>query len=218
MRLIRTFALLALGGSIAALAGCGLGPPGNPYYAPTPVQAGPVIPAYVTDDAIGDRAVRTRRARAAGSRPLPAAEVMDYVGRQELEFRRQTAGTGVDVIRAGEVLLLRLPASLTFGVGSAEISPQASSTLNEIALTLKSFNRSLVDVLGHTDSTGTESANKALSERRATTVSGRLRARGVAPARIATRGYGATYPIADNATEQGRALNRRVEIRVMPLR
>ena len=77
---------------------------------------------------------------------------------------------------------------------------------------------SLVDVLGHTDSTGSEASNKALSERRAQAVAAHLKSRGVATARIATRGYGASFPIADNATEQGRATNRRVEIKVVPLR
>lgn len=218
MRHVRSLTVLALGGSIALTAGCSGSLPLRPYSPPRTVHAGAVIPAYVSGDVISGYAARAKKARAAGLRPVPPEEVMNYVGKQELELRQQTAGTGVDVIRAGDVLLMRLPAALTFGVGSAAISPQAASTLNEVAVTLKTSNRSLVDVLGHTDSTGSEASNKALSERRAQAVAAHLKSRGVATARIATRGYGASFPIVDNATEQGRATNRRVEIKVVPLR
>lgn len=217
MRYVRNLAALAIAASLGMTAGCNTGAPyAPPPYIP-PVAMAPSVPGYALD-LIGDRAARVRKARAAGLRVLPAAEVADYLARQETELRRQTAGTGVDVIRAGEVILLRLPASLTFNVGSSDISPQAASTLNEIGLTLKSYNRSLVDVLGHTDATGNPASNKTLSERRAATVAARLRARGVNGARIATRGYAATQPIGDEGSETGRALNRRVEIVVFPLR
>src|SRR3990170_4726421 len=135
----------------------------------------------------------------------------DLVNRKETELRRQTAGTGVEVIRSGEVLLLRLPASGTFDVGRSEIRSQAVSTVNEIGLILKRFNQSLVDVLGHTDATGTAAGNEALSQKRAQAVAAQLRTRGVSAARVATRGYGSTYPIADNGTPTGQASNRRVE-------
>ena len=193
-----------------------LAPP-PPPPAPPIVQA-PVVPAYAVGDVISGRAARLKKARAAGIRPMPAVDVLGYVTRQEVELRRQTAGTGVDVIRSGEVILLRLPAVSTFDVGKAEVRSQAASTLTEIALTLKSFNKTLVDVLGHTDSTGSLASNKSLSERRAQSIAKLLTSRGVSQARVATRGYAAAYPIADNATETGRATNRRVEIKVVPIR
>ena len=215
----RTFATLAATGALLATAGCNL----MPFAAPPPPPAPPavivpVVPAYVHGDLIGGRAARVKKARAAGIKPLTNIGAWDYVQRQEIELRRQTAGTGVEVIRSGELLLLRLPASGTFDVGKAEIRPQALSTVTEIGLTLKRFNQSLVDVLGHTDSTGTAASNLALSRKRAESVAKQLRAKGVSASRIATRGYGATYPIGDNGTETGRALNRRVEIKVVPLR
>lgn len=199
-----------------ALSGCTniLSPPAP--YGP-PIAVVPTIPAYALGDVIGGRAARVKKARAAGLRAVPAAEVIEYVSREEAELRRQTAGTGVDVIRSGNTLLLRLPAVSTFDVGKSDIRPQASSTLTEIALTLKSFNRTLVDVLGHTDSTGSLASNKTISERRAQAIARHLTSRGVAQARVATRGYAAAYPIADNQTETGRALNRRVEIKVVPI-
>lgn len=220
MRRFRTFAVLAVSGSLLATAGCGLGPFGPPPPPPpaAPAIIVPVVPAYVHSDLIGGRAARVKKARAAGIKPLTNINAWDYVQRQEIELRRQTAGTGVDVIRSGELLLLRLPASGTFDVGSSEIKPQAVSTVAEIGLTLKKFNQSLVDVLGHSDSTGTAASNQVLSQKRAESVAKQLRAKGVSAARIATKGYAATYPISDNVTEAGRALNRRVEIKVVPLR
>ena len=219
MRRIRTFAALAASGALLTTAGCGLNPFGPPPPPPAaPAIIAPVVPAYVHGDLIGGRAARIKKARAAGIKPLTTMGAWDYVQRQEIELRRQTAGTGVEVIRSGELLLLRLPASGTFDVGKSEIRPQAVSTVNEIGLTLKRFNQSLVDVLGHTDSTGTAAANQALSQKRAESVAKQLRAKGVSVSRIATRGYGSTYPIGDNGTDPGRALNRRVEIKLVPLR
>lgn len=214
MRRLRTFATLVIVGPLIVTAGCGFG--GNSM--PPPVPYVPVVPAYLQADVIGGHAARLKKARAAGLKVLNPAAIPDYVSREEIDLRRETAGTGVDVIRSGNVLLLRLPASGTFDVGKSTIKSQAVSTLTEIALTLKKFNQSFVDVLGHTDSTGTEASNKVLSERRAQAVAAHLRSRGVGQSRIATRGYGASEPIGDNSTDIGRAMNRRVEIKIVPLR
>jgi outer membrane protein OmpA-like peptidoglycan-associated protein len=181
-------------------------------------MVGPIAPAYMHADVIGGRAARVKKVRAAGGKLLNPAAVWDYVNRQEVELRRQTAGTGVEVIRSGEVLLLRLPSSGTFDVGRSDIRPQAVSTVNEIGLILKRFNQSLVDVLGHTDATGTAASNVALSQRRAQSVAAQLRAKGVSPSRVATKGYGAAFPFADNGSEIGSATNRRVEIKLVQLR
>lgn len=215
MRRVRSLTIVAV--AALAVSGCRNILPSSAPLPRLPVAAVPVIPAYALGDVIGGRAARERKARAAGLRAVPAGERIDYVSRQEAELRRQTAGTGVDVIRSGNMLLVRLPSLSTFDVGKSEISPQARSTITEIGLTLKSFNRTLVDVLGHTDSTGSEASNKSLSERRAQAIARHLTGRGVSQARIATRGYAAAYPIGDNATEPGRALNRRVEIKVVPI-
>jgi outer membrane protein OmpA-like peptidoglycan-associated protein len=217
MRHLRTLAVLVLGGSLAT-GGCNLVPGGSPPPPLPPVMMAPVAPAYIQGDLIGGRAARIRKARAAGRKLLTAGAVADYVNRQEIDLRRQTAGTGVDVLRSGELLLLRLPATGTFDVGQSAIRPQAMSTLAEIGLTLKRFDQTLVDVLGHSDSTGTPASNLTLSQKRADAVAAQLRARGVVAGRIGTKGYAAAYPIADNASESGRALNRRVEIKLVPLR
>jgi outer membrane protein OmpA-like peptidoglycan-associated protein len=98
-----------------------------------------------------------------------------------------------------------------------DIQPQFQSTLDQVAQTLSSYDQTYIDVLGHTDSTGSDAYNQALSQRRAQSVSDYLAGHGVALARIGTRGYGESQPIASNDTDPGRAENRRVEIKVVPV-
>jgi outer membrane protein OmpA-like peptidoglycan-associated protein len=214
----RSMAAVAFGGSLFAIAGCGGGPPPMAPMGPPMAPPQAQVPPYVYGDVIGGSAARVKKAVAAGAKRLAPQQVPAYVNAQEMEFRRQTAGTGVDVLRSGNVLLVRLPASVAFQVGRADIGPQGQSLVGEIAWTLKTHKQSLVDVLGHTDSTGSAASNEALSQRRAQAVAAYLSAHGVSPARVAIKGYGASQPIADNGTESGRALNRRVEVKVVPLR
>jgi outer membrane protein OmpA-like peptidoglycan-associated protein len=137
--------------------------------------------------------------------------------RQEQELRRQTAGTGVEVERQGDELVLTMPSGITFAFDRFDIQPQFRPTLDQIAETLNSYPETMIDIYGHTDSTGTDAYNQTLSENRARSVSNYLNSRGVQMVRMATRGYGETQPIATNATAEGQAANRRVEIRIVPL-
>ncbi len=145
-----------------------------------------------------------------------------YVGyrmdEQIRELDEATAGTGVDVSQTpnGDGILVNLP-DVTFPVNSADISPAMREVLDRVAQSMIRYPNSLVDVMGHTDSTGSDAYNLDLSRRRAESVANFLSSRGVARARIATVGYGEQYPIADNTTEAGRAQNRRVEIRITPV-
>lgn len=217
MRRLPNLAWLVAAGSSLAIAGCAGAPPPPSYGGlPSAIQTAQVLPAYLHADVIGGRAARVKKARAAGIRPLAASAVAEQVATLDGELRRQIAGTGVEAIRAGNMLFVRFP-SATFVSGSSSLTPQAASVIREVGLTLKNHRQSLVDVLGHTDSTGAAATNQRLSEQRAAAVAAALRSSGVAAARIATKGYAAQYPIADNATEAGRALNRRVEIKVVPL-
>ena len=146
--------------------------------------------------------------------------VIGYKMDQQIkELREQTAGTGVDVTEVdnGQAILVNLPDGVTFDVGSATLRPQFRAVLDDVAASLTQYPNSLVDVYGHTDSTGSDSFNQQLSERRAQTVANYLTSRGVNSARLRWQGFGETMPIADNATEQGRQLNRRVEIKIIPL-
>ncbi len=145
-----------------------------------------------------------------------------YVGyrmdEQSRELEEVTAGTGVDVGQTpdGSGILVNFP-DVTFAVDSTNISPQMRSTLDGVAQSMIDYPQSLIDVMGHTDSTGSEQYNLDLSRRRAESVANYLVSRGVARARIETIGYGEQYPVADNSTESGRSQNRRVEIRITPI-
>ena len=167
----------------------------------------------------GDNAVE-RRQRAmvgVGIGALAGGGIGAYQDRQEAELRRATAGTGVDVTRDGDVIKLNLPDGVTFDFAKYDIKPQFYPALNTIANTLREYNQTIVEVSGHTDSVGSDAANQTLSERRANAVSGYLMGQGLQRERFEVVGMGERYPIASNDSDQGRALNRRVEIRLLPL-
>lgn len=134
------------------------------------------------------------------------------------ELKEQTAGSGIDVteVDGGEAILVNLPDGVTFDVGSAVIQPNFRTTLDSVAGNLVQYPNSIIDVYGHTDSTGSDSFNQRLSEQRAQSVTNYMASRGVANARMRWQGFGETQPIADNTTEFGRSRNRRVEIKIIP--
>ena len=166
----------------------------------------------------GNAVERRQRAMVGvGVGALAGGAVGAYQDRQEAELRRATAGTGVDVTRDGDVIKLNLPDGVTFDFAKYDIKPQFYPALNTIANTLREYNQTIVEVSGHTDSIGSDAANQTLSERRANAVSGYLMGQGLQRERFEVVGMGERYPIASNDTEQGRALNRRVEIRLLPL-
>lgn len=173
---------------------------------------------YLLGDLVGGRNDRTEKLIGAGIGGIAGVAVGSYVDRQEQELRRRTAGTDVQVIRQGDDLVLRMPSGVTFATDQSAIQAQYRPTLDKVAAVLDEYNQTLVDVYGHTDSVGADSYNYALSERRAAAVRDYLVARGVESARLGTRGFGETQPIADNGTEEGRAANRRVEIKIVPVR
>jgi outer membrane protein OmpA-like peptidoglycan-associated protein len=149
-----------------------------------------------------------------------AGGIIGYKMDQQIkELKEQTAGSGVDVTPTddGRAILVNLPDGVTFDVGSATLKPQFRDTLDRIAASMKLYPDSLIDVYGHTDSTGSDAFNQNLSETRARTVADYLSMRGVASARIRSHGFGETMPVATNATDDGRAKNRRVEIKIVPV-
>lgn len=152
----------------------------------------------------------------AGIGLLAGAAAGTYLDRQEDELRQGLSGSGAEVQNTGDALLVTLPGGVTFPTDSAEVRAEFRRPLNSIAETLQKYPSSYVDVIGYTDSTGEESYNQRLSERRAASVANELIARGVSPARIEVAGRGEANPVASNDTESGRAQNRRVEIRIVP--
>jgi outer membrane protein OmpA-like peptidoglycan-associated protein len=152
----------------------------------------------------------------AGIGMLAGAAVGQYMDQQQRELEASLAGTGADVTRAGDSLVVTFPANITFDVDSANINPGFYRTLDDVSNSLRHYPSSYLDVIGHTDSSGAASYNQRLSERRANAVANYFRSRGVNPARIAAYGMGETQPIATNATALGRQQNRRVELRIIP--
>jgi outer membrane protein OmpA-like peptidoglycan-associated protein len=141
----------------------------------------------------------------------------NYMDKQEAKLRQQMAGTGVDVVRKGENITLDMPGNLTFGFDSAEVNASFHPVLDKVAQTLREYDKTVIEVAGHTDSTGSDSYNQALSERRANNVAAYLAAQGVPATRMVTVGAGEAHPVASNDTEEGRAQNRRVEITIVPV-
>lgn len=167
----------------------------------------------------GDSAVERRQHAmvGAGIGALAGGSIGAYQDRQEAQLRRATAGTGVDVSRDGDVIKLNLPDGVTFDFNKTDVKPQFYPALNTIAGTLREYNQTIVEVSGHTDSIGTDAINQRISEQRANSVSSYLIGQGVQRERFEIVGMGKRFPIASNDTESGRALNRRVEIRLLPL-
>lgn len=139
---------------------------------------------------------------------------MDY---QEKLLRQKLANTNVEVQREGDQIKLTMPENITFATNSSELSSAATSSLSSVAEILAKYVDTNITIAGYTDSTGNDNINRPLSQRRAESVSTFLSARGVASSRISAVGYGSANPIASNATVEGRAKNRRVEIRVNPV-
>lgn len=172
---------------------------------------------YLLGDLVGGRNDRTEKLIGAGLGGIAGVAVGSYIDKQEQELRRRTAGTDVQVIRQGDELVLRMPSNVTFDTDQSAIQPQFRTTLDQVADVLRQYNQTLVDVYGHTDSQGSDAYNQDLSERRARSVADYLVMRGVDSRRIGTRGFGESQPIASNDTAEGRAANRRVEIKIVPL-
>lgn len=148
---------------------------------------------------------------------LVGGSVGYYMDKQEAKLRQQMAGTGVDVVRKGDNITLDVPGGVTFAFDSADLNSQFYPVLDKVAGTLGEFNKTVIEVAGHTDSVGSAAYNQTLSERRANSVAAYLGGHGVDRSRMVTIGAGKDHPVATNETEEGRAQNRRVEITIVPV-
>lgn len=140
-----------------------------------------------------------------------------YMDVQEAKLRDKMKGTGVSVTRQGDNIVLNMPNNVTFDSSSATLKPAGANTLTGVAMVLKEYPKTAVNVVGYTDSTGSRSLNMNLSQQRADGVASALITQGVAANRIRTTGAGPDNPIASNSTAEGKAQNRRVEITLSPL-
>jgi outer membrane protein OmpA-like peptidoglycan-associated protein len=153
----------------------------------------------------------------AGIGALVGGGIGNYMDQQEEELRRQLRNSGVSVSRAGNQIILNMPGNITFASDDAALNPNFYNVLDSVAIVLAKYERTLLDIDGHTDSTGSDQYNQQLSEARAVAVGQYLNQRGIDARRLRIIGYGEARPIANNSTEIGRQQNRRVEIRISPL-
>jgi len=153
----------------------------------------------------------------AGIGGLTGAAVGHYMDQQEAELRAQLQATGVSVTRVGNQIILNMPSNITFGIDSSVVNPGFNQTLVSVGLVLKKFNKTIIDVDGYTDDTGSEAHNLDLSQKRAVAVATILATQGVDQRRFYVDGKGEADPIASNSNETGRSQNRRVEISISPI-
>lgn len=143
-----------------------------------------------------------------------AGHMMDQ---QEKEFEQALAASeAANVQREGDLIALTLKGDVSFDRDSAKVNPGFMDEMDRIAAILQEYPGTVIQVEGHTDSTGSESYNMDLSKRRARAVKNLLVSKGVSGSRLRTVGYGETMPAASNATKAGRRMNRRVEIKIAP--
>lgn len=153
----------------------------------------------------------------AGIGALAGGGIGTYMDSQESKLREKLAATGVSVTRNGNEIVLNMPGNVTFASESANVSPSFGPVLDSVALVLNEYDKTTVAVSGHTDSSGTQLLNQELSQERAQAVADYLAGRGVMPERMSVQGFADSQPVASNATPEGKAQNRRVEIRLVPI-
>ncbi len=153
----------------------------------------------------------------AGIGALAGGAIGNFMDQQEADLRAQLQGTGISVTRNGDQIILNMPSNITFSTDQDAIQPNFYPTLNSVALVLNKYKQTLVDIYGHTDSTGDDNYNLDLSQRRAQSVASYLASQAVDSRRFLVTGLGETRPIASNGSSAGRAQNRRVEIQISPL-
>lgn len=148
---------------------------------------------------------------------LAGAAIGNYMDQQEAALRQSLQGSGVDVQRHNDNIVLTMPDAITFATGQSAIQSQFYPVLNNLANTLNQFADTRIQIAGHTDNVGSDASNLQLSQQRANSVRGYLMGAGVAAQRMQAVGYGESRPVADNSTDYGRTQNRRVEITLIPL-
>jgi outer membrane protein OmpA-like peptidoglycan-associated protein len=214
-RLVAVVAATAL----AAVSGCTT----NPYTGESEISKTAIGAVLGAAAGAGIGALSNKRNRAkgaligAGIGGLAGGAVGAYMDVQEAKLRDQLAGTGVSVTRDGDDIVLNMPGNVTFATDSSAIKPDFYGVLNSVGLVVKEYEKTIIEVTGHTDSTGSTEYNQTLSQKRAASVGSYLAGQGVMDQRILSQGFGEQLPVASNATPEGRRQNRRVELRLVPL-
>ena len=175
------------------------------------------VVAYLASRDKSSKERQKRMLAAAGVGAIAGGGVGYYMDSQEAKLRKQLRETGVSVVRDGDNINLVMPGNITFDTDSGSLKSSFYDVLNSVAIVLEEYDSTIVAVSGHTDSTGSNEYNQKLSEKRANSVASYLKTRNIVDARFEIVGFGENYPIADNSTPEGRALNRRVELTLIPI-
>lgn len=165
--------------------------------------------------AIGSRSNNTATGAIVGAAVggTAGALIGKYMDKQAAELEKELENAKVE--RVGEGIQVTMESGILFEVDSYALKTDAKNELQSMANILQNYPDTKIKVDGHTDSTGSESYNQTLSERRAKSVTSYLRSLGITADRIAETGFGESLPVADNNTVEGRRLNRRVEIGIL---
>lgn len=147
---------------------------------------------------------------------IAGAAIGGYMDRQEEAFREELSDSGIDVIREGDNIRLVMPSNITFATNQSYITSGFHTTLNDVAKVLIKFDKTYLSIEGHTDSQGSDTFNQNLSEKRAESVKNYLVQQSILDGRLQVTGYGESSPLVDNNSENNRAVNRRVEIQIIP--
>ena len=173
--------------------------------------------AYIDNKDKDSTTRRQRIMKAAAGGAAIGGGIGYYMDNQEAKLRKKLRGSGVSVQREGDNINLVMPSNITYSTNSSEINSGFYEVLNSVAIVLKEFDQTIVVVAGHTDSRGSDAYNQELSQKRAVSVSNYLRSQGVMSDRLESVGFGEKQPVATNETPEGRELNRRVEITLLPV-
>lgn len=219
--------LIVTGVSIAALLGAAACTTTDPYSSTprrnntgTGVIAGALggaLLGYLTNTSNSEEG-RKNALIGAGIGALGGAAVGQYMDRQQRELEAELSGSGVGVTRQGDNLVLRMPSDVTFASNQSAVNSRFYATLDDVAAVLNRYDQSTIDIIGHADSDGADDYNLNLSRQRASSVAQYLVQRSVLADRLYVDGRGESAPIASNATAEGKAQNRRVEILIRPFR
>ena len=209
-------------GLITALSACTTLDPYSREERPARAQRQAVIGAaagavagLITGDSSMER--KKRALVGAGLGALAGAGVGTYMDRQEAKLRAELERTGVSVTRIGDNITLNMPGNITFATNSSDLNAGFFEVLNSVSLVVNEFNQTVIEIAGHTDSTGSDAYNQQLSEQRARAVAAYLGTRSILPERVITVGMGEGRPVGSNDTDAGRQQNRRVELTLVPL-
>jgi outer membrane protein OmpA-like peptidoglycan-associated protein len=214
--------VIAISAIAFVVAGCTSNPfTGEQQVSNTAVGAGTgAALGAVTGALLGaTTSVKTRKAAliGAGIGALAGGGVGVYMDNQEAQLRKRLASSGVSVTRVGDTIVLNMPSNVTFDSDEANIKSQFYDTLNAVAVVFQEYNKTLIDIVGHTDASGEDDYNYGLSRRRASSVAQYMVSQQLNPERFQVEGRGESQPVASNESEAGKSQNRRVEITIQPL-